>query len=131
MHKRSRKQCRREVVPLRPSTSVNVGEVIVDVGAEFRSLMVKGWLAIATAIFSQEVERLCGPRYGRGDELASRWGHGRGEAVLGGRKVKLVRPRVRRDGSEVELATYAQLQRDDPLNDRALEQMLLGVSTRK
>ena len=131
MHKRSRKQRPMEVVPLRPSKSVNVGEVLVDVRDEFRELMVRGGLAIAAAVFSQEVEQLCGPRYGRGDEVASRWGYGRGEAALGGRKVKLVRPRVRRDGGEVELKTYAQLQREDPLNDRALEQMLVGVSTRK
>jgi putative transposase len=63
--------------------------------------------------------------------MASRWGHGPGEAVLGGRKVALKRPRVRQGKQEVPLATYQQFQAEDPLTERAMEQMLVGVSTRK
>lgn len=130
MNKRSKKQSLREVVPHTP-VSVNVGEVVVDVADEFRNLLVKGGLAIASALFTEEVTKLCGPRYARGDELANRWGSAKGDVVLGGRRAKLTRPRVRRDGEEVELESFAQLQREDPLNDRAVEQMLVGVSTRK
>jgi transposase-like protein len=128
MHKRSRKQSLREVVP---QQSVNVGEVLVDVGAEFRELVIKGGLAIAGALFTEEIARLCGPRYSRGENRASRWGEARGDIVLGGRKVKVNRPRARRAGQEIELETYGQLQNEDPLTDRAVEQMLVGVSTRK
>jgi len=108
-----------------------VGEVLVDVGADLRELMVKGGLAIAAALFTEEMAQLCGPRYERGEGLASRWGARQGEVVLGGRKVKLRRPRVRQEGREVELETYRRLQAEDPLTERALEQMLVGVSTRK
>jgi transposase-like protein len=128
VHKRSRKSPLREVSSTR---TVAIGEVVVDVASEFRELLVKGGLAIASALFQDEVEKMCGPRYGRGEHLASRWGERRGEVVLGGRKVKLMRPRVRKDGAELDVPAYAQLQREDPLNDRALEQMLIGVSTRK
>ncbi|MBI3186150.1 MAG: hypothetical protein HYZ28_28775 [Myxococcales bacterium] len=45
--------------------------------------------------------------------------------------MRLDRPRVRLDGQEVELETYRQLQNEDPLAERTVEQMLIGVSTRK
>jgi transposase-like protein len=132
MKQRSRKSSKREAlfVPM-PSTGVTVGRVAVEVGEEFRHIMVRGGLALAAALFEDEVSKLCGARYARGEQLASRWGSAKGEAVLGGRKVSLARPRVRQSGREVDLDTYAQLQAEDPLSDRALEQMLIGVSTRR
>lgn len=129
--KKSRKKLQLGEVPSRSEVRVPVGEVLIDVAAEFRELLVKGGLAVASALFSAEVEQLCGPRYGRGEELASRWGTSPGEAVLGGRRVRLPRPRVRGTEGEVPLQSYAQLQREDPLTDRAVEQMLIGVSTRR
>ena len=129
---RKKSSGRKEVVAVVPSKlSLTIGEVVVDVGAEFRELIMTGGLALADALFREELERVCGPRYGRGEGFASRWGHQRGEVVLGGRKVQLEHPRARRQGKEVVLPAYAQLQNEDPLDDRALEQMLIGVSTRR
>ncbi len=49
----------------------------------------------------------------------------------GGRRVTLPRPRVRSvAGREVELPAWTQWSREDPLEQRALQQMILGVSTR-
>jgi putative transposase len=128
--KASRREVPIEVVPR--ERVVSLGEVAVDVGAEFRELMVKGGLALAAALFNEDMARMCGERYARKNEAyASRWGQQGGEVVLGGRKVKLPRPRARRNGKEIVLPTYAQLQVEDPLDDRALEQMLIGVSTRR
>lgn len=133
--KKSRKKRtkREEAVALVPSeVRLTVGEVAVDVGAEFRELLITGGLALVDALFREELDRLCGPRHARkGEAWASRWGKQRGEVVLGGRKVQLAHPRARRDGREVVLPAYAELQREDVLNARALEQMLVGVSTRK
>lgn len=79
-----------------------------------------------------EVEGLCGPRYGRGQgDRPSRSGTTAGSLALGGRRVEVQRPRVRHDGREVPLKTWEGLGDDDPLNRRAVEQMLIGVSTRK
>ena len=129
--KKSRKKPQLREVPSRPEVRVEVGAVLIDVAAEFREILVKGGLAVASALFSAEVEQLCGPRYGRGEGLASRWGTSPAEAVLGGRRVRLPRPRVRGSEGEVPLDSYAQLQREDPLTERAVEQMLIGVSTRR
>jgi transposase-like protein len=110
-----------------------LGEVLLDVRAELRELMFNGGLAVVGALFEEDLQGLCGTRYSRKDGeagLGERWGYQRGQVVLGGRKVRLRRPRARRDGEEVVLPSYASLQREDPLSDRALEHMLIGVSTR-
>ncbi|MGH7925234.1 MAG: IS256 family transposase [Candidatus Binatus sp.] len=52
--------------------------------------------------------------------------------VLGGRRVGIRRPRVRsRNGQELLLPSWAAWSARDPLTRRAMEQMLLGVSTRR
>lgn len=133
MSKKNRKLSEREVVrELAPRVRrVEVGSLELEARSQLRDVLIQGGLAVATAMLEEEVERLCGARYTRGEGLASRWGHAPGEAVLGGRRVKLERPRVRDDRQEVPLETYETFQREDPLTERAVEQMLVGVSTRK
>jgi transposase-like protein len=109
-------------------------EVILNVRADFRRLMLEGGLATMQALFEAEIAELCGPRYARGDAescLASRWGRQGGVVTMGGQKVAIRKPRVRRGAKEVSLRTYEELTDEDPLNERALEQMVIGVSTRK
>ena len=93
-----------------------------------------------TELLEQERTRLVGPaeahnpagKYGRA-------GTAKSSLVLGGRKVKFERPRVRtkvKKGSneqsvEVPLETWEAFSKEDPLDERAAEQMVIGVSTRK
>ena len=51
--------------------------------------------------------------------------------MLGGRKVAVRRPRVRAAGQEVALPTFQATADIDPLNRRVVEQMLVGVATRR
>ena len=90
-----------------------------------------GLLALQEML-QHEVGELCGARYqhDRGDRPA-RSGTAPGSLALGGRRVEVRRPRVRQDGHEVPLRTWEALAGDDPLNRRAVEQMVIGVSTRK
>jgi putative transposase len=62
-----------------------------------------------------------------------RHGGENGEVTLGGRRVRVKRPRVRTaDGeSEVPLATYEHFADRDQLEEVVLERMLAGVSTRQ
>jgi hypothetical protein len=53
------------------------------------------------------------------------------EVVLGGRMVAVRRPHVRADGQEVPLPTFQAMAAVDPLNRRGVEQMLVGVATRR
>lgn len=84
-------------------------------------------------ILEEERAAVCGPRYAQGPERdGRRMGHAPGELVLGGRLVKVRRPRARTlDGQEVTLPSWAAFRARDPLSERAVEQMVLGVATRK
>lgn len=91
------------------------------------------------ALLEQERTMLVGTRYKHnGERSCVRAGHDpNGELVLGGRKVKVARPRVRTvpdvNGKSVEipLEGWEAFSQEDPLDERALEQMLVGVTTRK
>jgi transposase-like protein len=76
--------------------------------------------------------RLCGRKgYPDPHRVATRYGSDDGQVVLGGRRVAIRKPRVRSvAGKEIPLPTYQQFNQEDPLEARALEQMVLGVSTR-
>jgi putative transposase len=51
---------------------------------------------------------------------------------LGGRRVEIERPRVRStDSHEIVLPSWRAWSARDPLEHRAMEQMLVGVSTRR
>lgn len=86
----------------------------------------------AIRMLEQQQEALCGPKHAQSeDRRAYRHGHCPGSLVLGGRRVTLPRPRVRSlDGLELELPAWKEWSEEDPLEERALAQMLLGVSTR-
>ncbi len=98
-----------------------------------REFMVETGMQTLTALLEQERTELCGPRYKHIEgRQASRAGHAPGELVMGGRRVSVRRPRVRSvDGSECELPSWAEFSSEDPLTHRAVEEMLVGVSTRK
>ena len=59
-------------------------------------------------------------------------GYANGEVVLGGRRVSVKRPRVRSSaGQEIPLPSWEKFAAENPLNARAVEQMVIGVATRK
>jgi putative transposase len=90
-------------------------------------------LQAVAAMLEAERTKLCGERYKHDDSrAATRGGTVRGKLALGGRRVGLKRPRVvDRKGREVPLDTWEHLGSTDPLEVRALEQMAIGVATRK
>src|SRR5579863_122805 len=62
------------------------------------------------------------------ERRARRSGHAPGELVLGGRRVSVQRPRARTlDGHELTLPSWAVFASEDPLHERALEKMLVGL----
>jgi putative transposase len=82
-----------------------------------------------------EAERtaLCGERYAHQEQReAVRAGHVPSSLVLGGRRVEIQRPRARSSaGHELRLPSWQTWSSRDPLDERAFEQMVLGVSTRR
>lgn len=86
----------------------------------------------AIRMLERQRETLCGPRHrpDRGRQ-AYRYGFSKGSLVMGGRRVSVPRPRVRSlEGRELELPLWTEWSKEGPLEERALAQMILGVSTR-
>jgi len=76
---------------------------------------------------------LCGEPYAHQDyRQAVRAGHVPSSLVLGGRRVEVRRQRTRStDGHELRLPSWQAWSSRVPLDERAFEQMVLGVSTRR
>ena len=97
-----------------------------------REFVVDSGIKALGDLLEQERAELCGPRYKHEPERAThRAGFAAGELAMGGRRVQVRRPRARTDEREVELPTWKQFSSEDPLHARALEEMVIGVSTRK
>lgn len=113
---------------------VPLGTVLVRAKQALREVMLSAGTDVLMAMLEDDRIALCGPKHSQLEERKNhRYGYDTGPLVLGGRKVAVRKPRVRSiDGDEeIELPTWRQFTDEDPLTDRALEQMLVGVTTRK
>ena len=98
------------------------------------ALAVGAGLQVLQVMLGEDVERLVGPK-GRHqpDRAAVRHGTQPGRVTLGGRRVRVDRPRVRSaDGAaELPLPTWAAFSGHELLDQLALERMLAKLSTRR
>src|SRR6516164_6664201 len=121
--------------PLRKATGQ--GQLLLHLPGLVREALyetvIAAGLACVDEVLEAERSRLCGARYQHLPErLALRAGHAASSLVLGGRRVAVSRPRARSvDGDELSLPSWREWSRRDPLTERAVEQMVLGVSTRR
>lgn len=112
--------------------SVEVAELAGVLRDGLAAVGLKAAMVIAQQMLQAEVASVAGEKgkHQRGRE-AKRHGQQGGYVVLGGRKVKILRPRVRTvDGKEVELRNYRGLQKGEILDEAAFERMLYGVASR-
>jgi putative transposase len=100
--------------------------------ALFDTVIVAG-VGFVGEVLEEERTALCGRRYQRDPQRqALRAGRLSSSLSLGGRRVEIERPRVRSiDGHEIILPSGRGWSARDPLQQRAMEQMLVGVSTRR
>lgn len=106
--------------------------LLIDTRAELTELVVRSGMKVLEAMLEQDRVAVCGPRYAhQTDREAGRAGTTASTVVLGGRKVPIRRPRVRAGKTEVPLPTFEAMAQTDPLDRRMVEQMLLGVATRR
>jgi putative transposase len=83
-------------------------------------------------LMSEDAARMVGEK---GKHRANRthhyWGRTRSEVTFGGRRISVERPRVRsKDGREATFPALEGFRDRDPLSERVMNQLLLGVSTR-
>lgn len=105
----------------------------ISSAANFFQWVVGCGIAALGELMCAEAEALAGPKGKHQPERThNHWGFAPAEFVLGGRKITVERPRVRRanKGNEVVLPCVAAFQNEDVLPERVQEQILAGVSTR-
>jgi putative transposase len=125
-----------------PPADLMLPERVTVAVAELAGAAREGLLALAVgtglgvlhSLLEGDVDRLVGPkgRHQR-DRTAVRHGTQPGRVTLGGRRVRVDRPRVRSaDGvGELPLATWAAFASTELLDQLALERMLAKLSTRR
>jgi hypothetical protein len=109
-----------------------MAEVWAEMQAQVEELAGQAGLQILRAILENEVTRRVGPPHRPNPSAGCvRWGKQPGYVVFSGRKVPVERPRVRtREGQEVELESYRQMQQDGKLQRAVREGVVAGLSTR-
>jgi transposase-like protein len=114
--------------------SVALAELAGEVHEGLLALAVGAGLQVLAAMMEADVTAACGPK-GRHDpdRRATRHGHGAGSVTLGGRRVPVIRPRMRAlDGSgELAVPAYELFSDTEVLGRMAMERMLAGLSTRR
>jgi transposase-like protein len=98
------------------------------------ALAVATGMQVMTTMMDMDVTAICGPMgWHNPERSAVRHGIGDGSVTIGGRRVPVRRPRVRRsDGSaEVAVPTYVLFSSTEVLGRLAMEKMLAKLSTRR
>jgi transposase-like protein len=120
--------------PLPPKVQEALGEMVGAAREGLLALSVGVGLSVVHELMESEVTEVVGPK-GKHDpeRTAKRHGHEDGSMTLGGRRVRVSRPRMRTADDERELAlgTYEHFANRDPLTRAVMDRMLAGVSTRR
>lgn len=92
-------------------------------------------IEVMRMMFEEDVEHYTGPKRKHNTTERTGYSHGTEQTtvVMGGKKIRTERPRVRTlDGkSELPLESLTLFQTEDPLNKAIMAKLLSGVSTRK
>ena len=137
MSKHAKKSDHLQIVGPPKTTTVEIPlpilEAFGNIENSFFELCFDAGSQVLTAMMEQDREELCGPRWKRDPERrAGRAGTTPSEVTLGGRRVAMLRPRVRTpDGQELQLPSFAYVANRDPLDRHAMNAVACGISTRK
>ncbi len=86
---------------------------------------------VAQFIVFSEREELAGPDYHPSQEGLYKWASQPGSVYLGGQKVSIERPRLRRANQEVQLKSYEAMRQKEGFSERLLAGALGGLSARR
>ena len=138
MPRKSKKRVKKQT-PSRPGAFGRVGQIllpmIAGIGATKADLtqwVYEQGLTSLHELLRADAEELAGPKGKHEKERTHyHWGSTNGELSFGGRRIQVSRPRVRsKSGKEASLPNFEAFRKEDPLPERVLNQVLLGVSTR-
>ncbi len=120
--------------PLPPRIQEALGELVGAAREGLLALSVGIGLGVVHELMEAEVDEVVGPKgKWKADRSAKRHGHEDGSMTLGGRRVRVSRPRIRTadDEHELPVETYGYFADRDPLTRAVMDRLLAGVSTRK
>jgi transposase-like protein len=86
---------------------------------------------LAEFILYSEREELAGPDYQPRKEGLYKWASEPGSVYIGGQKVGVERPRLRRNDKEVSLKSYRAMGEKEAFSEQLLGQSLAGLSARR
>jgi putative transposase len=86
---------------------------------------------LAEYILYAEREQLAGPDYKPSKEGLYKWASEPGSVYLGGQKVSVERPRLRRGGQEVPLKSYEAMKAKEGFSEELLGKSLAGLAGRR
>lgn len=140
MRKRTEKRVGKQVVGGSESDVLGrVGEILLPMvsgiagtKAELTNWVHERGMEALQELLRWDAEALAGKKGKHREERTHyHWGRTPGELVFGGRRVQVERPRVRsRTGVESRLPSFEAFRGEDPLPEKVVNQILVGVSTR-
>ena len=137
---------RKSKKPVRKQTHSPTGKVVGQVGqillpmiagiaatkADLTEWVYEQGLTALHLLLREDAEEVAGLKGKHEKERThNHWGSTNGELSFGGRRIQVSRPRVRsKSGEEASLPHFEAFREEDPLPERVLNQILVGVSTR-
>ena len=137
---------RKSKKPVRKQTHSPTGKVVGQVGqillpmiagiaatkADLTQWVYAQGLTALHLLLREDAEEIAGLKGKHEKERThNHWGSTNGELSFGGRRIQVSRPRVRsKSGEEASLPHFEAFREEDPLPERVLNQILVGVSTR-
>ena len=137
MTKHARKSPRLQAVERPKTATIDVPLPVLSafarIARSYVDLCIRAGQQVLDAMMEQDRTVLCGPRWKRDPaRRAGRAGTTSSEVTLGGRRIRLTRPRVRSQaGHELELPSFAFAAHRDPLDAQTVNAVACGISTRK
>jgi putative transposase len=131
---RARQERAAEVARVEVQVPLPMLGALQQVRERFFSLCVSAGKQVLGAMMEQDRTALCGPKWRPNPERAGyRHGTTPGAITLGGRRITIERPRTRTvdAATELELPSFRFAADRDPLDERTMEAIAVGVSTRK
>lgn len=107
-----------------------IAALILEAKEDFNDLFASLKVVLVEFLLTSERELLAGPKYAPKPKW-KKWGAQRGSVYVGGERVKVKKPRLRKNGQEVLMPIYQELNNKSRFSKELLLQALKGVSCRE
>jgi transposase-like protein len=107
----------------------SISDLIQQTKNDFDQMIAKIKLTLIEFLLFAEREALAGPDYAPISGW-KKWGTQQGSVYAGGERIKVNKPRLRKEGKEISLSVYEALADKSRFSQELLQKALSGISTR-